>query len=280
MGAPSAPMPRRDGLEKRRNSKGETDRKADITQIKKRRMDGEADILKDRVEIAAFHGSRENAGEGIGRENDECEKGGANPALHGQNIGTQRFRQIAGKGCNQRAEKGEDEHPEQHGAFMIAPDTGDLVEKRLLRMGVLDHVKDREIGNDIGVDQSGGCQNDQSEDCKRRWHGHCHQLRITAMRADHRHDGLNNRQRKRQHQSKMADLDTHMQSPRPVICPPIRPFSSGCRQDLWEHSSRHAWQAHYQRGTGHRSRNALPPPRPAPHGTDQAECLQTPLSRS
>lgn len=151
-------------------------------------------------------------------------KGGANPALHGQNIGTQRFRQIAGKGCNQRAEKSEDEHPEQHGAFMIAPDTGDLVEKRLLRMGVLDHVKDREIGNDIGVDQSGGCQNDQSEDCKRRWHGHCHQLRITAMRADHRHDGLNNRQRKRQHQSKMADLDTHMQSPRPVICPPIRPF--------------------------------------------------------
>ncbi|MNN71989.1 hypothetical protein D3C81_1879820 [compost metagenome] len=95
-------------------------------------MDREADILKDRVQIAAFNRCRNDACEWIGCENDEGQKGGSNPALNAKDIRTQGFRQIAGKSCNQRTEETEDQHPQQHGAFMIAPNAGNFIKHRLL----------------------------------------------------------------------------------------------------------------------------------------------------
>ena len=77
-------------------------------------MDREADILKDRIEIAALHRSRKNAGERVRSEHNECQKCDTDPALHGKDIGAQCFRQIARKCSDQRTEKGENEHPQQH----------------------------------------------------------------------------------------------------------------------------------------------------------------------
>ncbi len=77
-------------------------------------MDREADILKDRIEITALHRSRKNTGKRIGGEDDERQKRYPDPALHGEDIGAQRFRQVAGKSRDQRTEEGENEHPQQH----------------------------------------------------------------------------------------------------------------------------------------------------------------------
>ena len=63
-------------------------------------------------------------------------------------------RSVAGrlppKSGDQRAEEGEDQHPEQHRALVVAPGAGDLVEHRLQRMGVLPDIGDREIRLRVG----------------------------------------------------------------------------------------------------------------------------------
>ena len=44
------------------------------------------------------------------------------------------------------AEEGEDQDPEQHRALVVPPHAGDLVDERLRRMRVLDHVQHGKVG--------------------------------------------------------------------------------------------------------------------------------------
>jgi hypothetical protein len=46
-------------FDQRRDGKGEGNREADIAEIEQRRMDREADVLEDRVEVIAFQGCRD-----------------------------------------------------------------------------------------------------------------------------------------------------------------------------------------------------------------------------
>ena len=61
------PHPARPGgvdpaLDQRGDGEGERDRAADIAEIEERRMDGEADVLEDRVEVVALDRRRDRAG--------------------------------------------------------------------------------------------------------------------------------------------------------------------------------------------------------------------------
>ena len=94
-------------------------------------MDREADILKDRIEVATFKGRRIDAREGVGCGEDEEQERRANQTLHRQDIGTQRCRQIRTEPRHQSPEKGENQNPEQHRALVVSPNPGDLVEDRL-----------------------------------------------------------------------------------------------------------------------------------------------------
>jgi hypothetical protein len=58
----------------------------------------------------------------------------------------------------------EDQHPEEHGAFVIAPDAGDLEDEGLERMGMVGREREAEIGNGEGLHHG-----------KER-HGHQHHL--------------------------------------------------------------------------------------------------------
>ena len=88
---------------------------------------------------------------GIGGEDDEEQEGDGDDGLHGQHVGAQRRRQVAPNSATAAAEQGEDQHPQQHRAFVVPPHAGDLVEQRLGRMRVGPHVLDREIRRDVGV---------------------------------------------------------------------------------------------------------------------------------
>jgi hypothetical protein len=68
----------------------------------------------------------------------------------------QRQRQIIAECRDKTAEQRQDQHPQQHGAFMIAPDAGDFVDQRLQRMRILEHVDDGKIGRDVQRDE--GCE--------------------------------------------------------------------------------------------------------------------------
>ncbi len=154
-------------------------------------MDRETYILKDRVQIATFNRCWNNARKWIGSENDEGQKGSSNPALNAKNVRTQGFWQIAGKGCNQRTEETKNQHPQQHRAFMIAPNAGNFIKHRLLRMGVFDHVKDRKVRDDIGECQNHERERNQRKDGQCSWYCNPHQLHVSTLRTYDRRDRLN-----------------------------------------------------------------------------------------
>ena len=84
---------------------------------------------------------------GFDVSDDEEQEGDADRALHREHVGLAAARQIVAEGRDRRAEQREDQHPEQHRAFVIAPDAGDLVEQRLGRMRVLPDILHREVGD-------------------------------------------------------------------------------------------------------------------------------------
>ena len=194
-------------------------------------MDGEAEVLQDRIEVTAFDRRRRKPGEGIGRGKDEQEEGGADGALHGEHIGTQGRRQIAAEDGNERAEEGEDEHPQQHRAFVIAPGAGDLVDHRLQRMRIFPHARHREVRIGIGAGQRPERQRRQHEAGQRHRATDGHHALIADPRADQGHRHLHQRQRESQNQREMSSLNHGCLQPLPCrqgSCPP-KPPDAGSR---------------------------------------------------
>ena len=198
-------------------------REPDIAEIKQRRMHREADILQDRIEVAALERRLRHTREGIGSgENEKLERG-RDPGLHAQHIGAQRSWKVSSEDRDHRAENGEDQRPEQHRAFVVSPHAADLVDERLLRMRVLEHIGDREIGRDVKGGQRCKRERDEQELHDRHRLGDSHQRAIADPRPDHRQCRLNERQRQRQHERVMADLGDHFDAPCGAAAPGFFP---------------------------------------------------------
>ena len=54
------------------------------------------------------------------------------------------------EGGNGSAERCQYQHPKQHRTFVIAPDTGDLIDQRFGRMRIGPNIEDGKVGCDIG----------------------------------------------------------------------------------------------------------------------------------
>ena len=188
-------------------------------------MKGETRILQDRIEIAALEWRIGNAQERIrGGENEKL-KGGCDPGLHRERIGAKLRRQIAAERRDQRAEQGQDEHPQHHGALVVAPDAGQAIHQRHRRIRILVDIEHREIGSDVANGECAERQGDKNELRERRRRRHAQQRRIVIARADNRHRGLNQRQPKRQHQRVMAELGNHLPAS-PTGIAARRPYAS------------------------------------------------------
>ena len=155
-------------------------------------MNCEANILEDRIEVATLHGCRENPLERVRGGKDEEQKGHGDPSLNGEHIGFQFRRHVGAEGGDQRAEKGQDQRPEQHRAFVVAPDAGVFVDQRLGRMRMLIDEHQREIRLDEGLGQGGKGQSDEQE--LQGGGGRCdrHQPRIVGDPAPNGNDRLHN----------------------------------------------------------------------------------------
>ena len=215
---PGANDPRPGGVDasanERRGGERKHDREADIAEIEQRRMDREAGVLQNRIEIAAFPRRRRDARERIrGLQNKE-QKRRAEQALHGERVGAQLVRHRVRKDRDQRAAKREDKHPKQHRAFVVPPDAGDFIDERLQRMGVLDDVDEREVGNDMRVGQRAVGERDEQELCDRRWPRDPHQPGVVQSGADEGNGELRHRQRQRQNKRIMSGLNDHADIPR------------------------------------------------------------------
>ncbi len=237
------PHPTRPGrvdtpLDQRGDGEGKTDRKADIAQIKQRRVDGEPDILQDRVEIAPLDRRRIEPGKRVrGHQNKQKERH-ANHALDRQHGGLQGRGQIAPERGDESAEQRQDQHPQQHRALVIAPCAGDLVEHRLLRMRVLEHVDDGKIRHHVGRDQHRESQTRHRETGDGDRPADSHQAGIAGACAQERQRHLDQRQRECQHEGEMSGLDHHGATPGRAA---RRPVPSGCRRLPSACSFRRAW---------------------------------------
>ena len=108
-------------------------------------MNGQSWILQDRIEIAPFERRLADPQERIRRDQNEQIEGDRDPGLDAEHVGAQSRRQIAAEQCHQCSECAENQHPQQHGAFMVAPDATDLIDKRLRGMRIFKHVENGEI---------------------------------------------------------------------------------------------------------------------------------------
>ncbi len=89
------------------------------------------------------------------------------------------------------AEQREDEHPQQHRAFVVAPHPAQLVQQRLHAAGIRRDIGQREVADRIGVHQHEKGDRDEEELGERRRPRPAHQCRIVARRADERHHACN-----------------------------------------------------------------------------------------
>jgi hypothetical protein len=166
-------------------------------------MNREAEILQDRIEIAAFGRRRIEPPERIRRCQYKENKCRRDQPLHAQHIGAQPLGQIGAEHRNERGEKHQHQHPEQHGAFVIAPYAGDFINQRLRRVRILIDIDDREIRRDIERGQAREGKSDKQKTRERYRCGDAHQARVVFRRAPDRHRRLHQRKRKGEHQSIM-----------------------------------------------------------------------------
>ena len=172
-------------------------------------MHREADILQDRIEIAAFGRRVRDARKRVrGDENEQIERAG-DPGLHGQHIGLQACRKVGAEQRDQRTEQREDQHPQEHGALVVPPYAGELVDQRHRRVRILEDVQHRKVGSDVAGGQRSERGSHEHELRQRRRARHAHQCRVVGARAPERHGRLNQRERERKNERVVPELRRH-----------------------------------------------------------------------
>ena len=156
-----------------------------------------------------FEGRRREARERVrGRQDEEVERR-RDPGLDGEHVGPERRRQVGAEDRDEGAEQRQDQDPQEHRALMVPPDARELVDERHRRMGVLEHVRDREVGDHIGRRQRRERRGDERELSQGRRRGDAHQHGVALPRAGDRRRALDEGERQRQHQGVVADLGDH-----------------------------------------------------------------------
>src|SRR6185312_8183996 len=151
---------------------------------------------------------RIKAQERIGGEKNEKQEGGRQKTLHAQRRAGQ-TRSSALQARHQRGIDGQYQHPEQHGAFVIAPHAADFVDQWLQGVAVAGDIQDRKIRDDEGIGQ--GTEGQRHKDEQAEGGTDCHATRrdmpfFRAEQPRHRH---HQRQRQSKAKRQLAKLSGH-----------------------------------------------------------------------
>ena len=172
-------------------------------------MDREAGVLQDRIEVASLERRRREALERVRGQENEGEEGEADQALNGERVGAKLRRQRAAEQSDERAEDREDKNPQEHRAFVVSPDAGDLVDRGHRHVRILGDVEHGKVRGQVRVDERGESDRNQRELDERRVAPDIHECDVADPRAPERDDRLGERSCERQHKGEMADLDNH-----------------------------------------------------------------------
>ncbi len=139
--------------------------------------------------------------------------------------------------ASKRPEQPEDQHPEQHGALVVAPHAGDLEEKRLGRVAVLPDVLHRKVGGHVGGGQRGKGDCDAAERGDRRRAPPPRQAAHRRQREpDQRHRRLDQQQRQRQDKRVMTELGNRQS---PSLAHPLAFLPDALRLERVDDFARH-----------------------------------------
>ena len=108
---------------------GEGDREADVAQIEQRRMEDEAGVLQQRIELAALERRGAQPQERVRGEDREAQERGADQALHRPARAPAASRAARPpNSATAAAIHRQDQHPQQHRAFVAAPGRGEAID--------------------------------------------------------------------------------------------------------------------------------------------------------
>ncbi len=191
-------------------------READVAEIEERRVEGEAGVLQERVEVVAVDRRVREAEERVRGEQDEAEEGDGDRRLDAEDAGAEGGGQVAAPPGDHGAEEGQDEHPEQHRALVVAPGAGEPVDQRLRRVRVERDEPHREVGDREGVHQRREGRGGERELQRRGGDGEAHPVGPAALGADHRNHHLNDGDEEGEDQGEMPEFDAQFRLP---CCP-------------------------------------------------------------
>ena len=208
------PHPARPGgvdaaLDQRGDGEGVGHREADVAEVEEGRVEGEAGVLEQRVEVVAVEGRVRQPDEGVRGQEDEGEEGDGDRRLHGEDAGLEGGRQVLAPPGDHGAEEGEDQHPQHHRALVVPPGAGDLVEQRLHRVGVEGDEADREVRGDEGPHQREEGEGGQRELHRGGGDGDAHPVRPAAVGADEGHDHLHDGDEEGEDEGEVPEFDDH-----------------------------------------------------------------------
>jgi hypothetical protein len=162
------PRPPRPGgieppFEQRRAGEGEGNCEADVAGVEDGWMHGQGEILQERIEIAPFGSGRNQASEGIrGRQHEELEAE-ADHAEEADDAAAKRRIEGAAACRDRQRPAGQAERPQEQRALVRAPDGGDPIEKRQLRMRIRSDVQHGKITLDERPGERAEGQRDEHE---------------------------------------------------------------------------------------------------------------------
>ena len=162
--------------------------------------------MQQRVQIAPVQRGEFQPRERVRGKDQEGKKCHADRALHRQHPRPQAHRQIASEPARTGPEQRKDQHPQQHRPFVIAPDTADFIDQRLVGMRIQIDQLQREIRHHKSPCQRGkGKARQQKLDRGGRF-GQAHPADIAPLGANQRDDHLDDGNAKGQNQGKMREF--------------------------------------------------------------------------
>ena len=207
---PARPCSIQAAAQQRSDGEGEGDGEADIPHVQHRRVDDEAKILQQRVEVVSVGRIvRQLPVERIGGHQHEQQKADADHAHHGQHAAEHLFRQITREYGDGERPCSKDQAPEQQRPLMPAPYRAEAVIPGQRGVRIERDIGDTEIVGQKRLRQADeGKQYEQTLRSGRRL-GEAHRQRVATPGAVQRNGGLQHRQYQRDDQGNLSKLGDH-----------------------------------------------------------------------
>ena len=172
-------------------------------------MDREERVLQDGIETGALHRRVRDPDERIGRKRRVADEQKAEQSLNAHGHGAEVCRQSAARQHDRRAKARQRQIPEQHRAFVAAPDRGDLVKERLFRVRIVGDVQHGEVRRDEGGHEAREGKGDRDKGDQRRALSGAAERGVAPAPTGERQARLSGGQGEGQDQRKRAQLDNH-----------------------------------------------------------------------